>query len=190
MAIDTTQDWTEAYKELCAIIKANVTEVKHTDMWYQQLDFEEKEYPWGNHSVFFDFNTDDIKSVGNLAQEMNCQIGVYHVFNTLSDTFDGAANQNTALSFMPVIRKINNALHGKAGVNFSSMSRIALKRYNAPSYLVCYYQVYSCIIMDYSAAKQFDETQSLNDIPVTLQITKQTVAPTGDQTNAGFVVEM
>jgi hypothetical protein len=191
MAIDTTQDWTAAYKELCTLIKAKVTEVTHMDLWYQQIDFERKDYPFPMHAVFIDFNTDTIESRGNLAQEISCQIGFYHVFNTLSDTFDTATNQNTAFEFLPVIRKINNALHGTSGTNFSKLYRTSLKRFtNTEPYLVCYYQTYNCVIMDYSACKQYDESQTLTEAGVTLEVDKITTPPTGDDTQLNYEVEM
>ncbi|HXU28143.1 MAG TPA: hypothetical protein VN698_13010 [Bacteroidia bacterium] len=188
--MDATQDWIEAYKELCTLIKAKVTEVKYTDLWYQQIDFEQKEYPFPRHSVFFEFFCDRTETIGGGAQDMYTSISVYHVFYTYSDTFDEATNQATAFEFGDVIRKINNSLQGTEGVNFSSLNRTGFKRYPADSYLVCYCQTYNTIIRDYSGVKSYDTSKSLNDIPVNVQVQNQPTEPTGDSRNIGYTIEV
>ena len=187
--MDTTQDWIAAYIELCAIVKTKVTEVTHADLWHQQIDYEDTEYPWPTNSVFFEFNTDDISVIGNGVQNMNAQITVYHAFNTLSDTYDESNNQAIALAFGNTIKKIHNALQATSGVNFSSLNRISLKRYPAPMYLICYAQTYTCIITDYSGSKQYDQSQSLNDIGATLEVDNSPPDAPPDL-SLGYIVDM
>lgn len=152
------QDWTEAYKELCTHIKSKVTEIKHIDLWFEQLNNLGDEYPFPNHSLFIDINADEITTLAKNVQEMNCIISFYHMFNTLSDTFEGSTNQNTALEFMGVNKKLHSNLQGVSGLNFSPLDRITNRRFPLPEgWLIVRVQEYRCLITDYSAWKEYTE---------------------------------
>lgn len=157
--MDNTQDWIEAYKELCKIIKKGIEEVTHVDLWHEQTNYEAEEYPYPMHSVFFEFNTDNIKTIGNNVQDINAIITVYHVFDTLSDTYDQSENQSTALEFGKVIRKIHKTLQGVSGNNFSSLDRTGLGRHPSKEYLLVYKQTYACQIIDYSGQKEYSSVE-------------------------------
>lgn len=154
----TEQDWTEAYKELCAVIKAAVTEIKHIDLWNDQTNNREEEFIIPHHSLFIDINADEITTLGKNVQEMKCMVTFYHVFNTLSDTFDGSTNQAIAFEFMPVNQKLHKCLQGLSGTNFSPLDRKTNKRVHHPDgYLMIREQAYECLITDYSAWKDYAE---------------------------------
>jgi len=161
------QDWTGAYKELCDIITSEVEEVKHTDLWYEQVSHDMDEYPYPPSSVFFDFNASSIETIGIKAQDMSMQIRVIYAFDTLSDTFKGSLNQSIALSFNPVLRKIHKVLQNKSGDNFSSLNRIGFGRVPAVNGCICYAQTYACIIRDYSATDE-TETVDMTNPPIIL----------------------
>lgn len=171
MATTDTQDWLAAYLELCILIKAEIPEIEHIDLWYDQLNYEQEEYPFPKHSLFLDFNATSINTVGNKVQEMNFNVGFIHAFDTLSDTFDESPNQSVALEFGVVNRKIHKLLQAKSGDNFSSLDRNGFAKENAPQHVTAYRQTYGCIIQDYGAMDDTAETD-LGAIPVTLKIEK------------------
>lgn len=149
------QDWIEAYKELCTIIKAGVTEVQHIDMWYEQIFNQGEEYPFPTHSIFLEFNADSIVTNGKKVQDMNMLITFYHAFDTLSDTYHTSENQETALEFGLVNRKLHKKLQALEGTHFSSLNRVGFRHVPVPEQaLICYAQTYSCIIRDYAAADE------------------------------------
>lgn len=152
------QDWTEAYKELCTIIKAQVTEIQHIDLYYEQLNYLPEEYPFPNHSLFIDMQVEEIETLAKNVQALKCMLTFYHVFYTLSDSFDTSENQSTALEFMPVNKKLHKALQGLSGTNFSPLDRKSNIRVpHQEGYLIIRAQAYESTIMDYSAMKEYTE---------------------------------
>ncbi len=150
------QDWTEAYKELCPLINTDVPEIKHIDLWFEQIDYAEEEYPFPAQSLFMDFDCDDTQTIGEGVQDINCVITFYHAFDTLSETYHGSTNQQIALEFMAVQKKLHKLLQGLSGVSFSPMDRVGNKRYPTKhGYLNVREMAYKCIIRDYSAKKEY-----------------------------------
>jgi hypothetical protein len=157
----TEQDWLEAYKEICALLKHDpdtnpkgIEEVKHYDLWREQVDYMEEEYPWPPGSLFLEFNCVGIDTDGLGVQNMNFEVGVIFALDTLGDTYIESETMDVALAFGAVLKKIHNKLQGTAGESFSSMSRIGFRRVSAPQYLMVYKQTYSTIIRDMSGMKE------------------------------------
>lgn len=156
------QDWLEAYKELCNIInnptdaEKGMPEVKHIDLWHEQIDYEENEYPWPAESVFIEFAMNNISTTGLKVQDLDCVITFFYVFDTLSDTYHKSSNQETAIAFGTGLKRLHRLLQGTTKDNFSSLDRVAFRRVPAPQYLMVYAQSYRCIIRDESA---MDETK-------------------------------
>lgn len=146
------QDWIEAYKELCEIIKANVPEIKHIDLWADQ--FYNEEYPYPDRSLFIEFFSNEIQTTGEKTQDLIMQIRFILCYQTLSDSFDGSDNQNVALGFGEILRKIHACLQGTYGQNFSAMTRVNLQRVEAPMSCISYSQTYACIVRDYAPVKK------------------------------------
>ncbi len=183
--MDTTQDWIEAYKELCTIINTGVPEIKHIDLWYNQLNYEMEEYPYPESTLFIEFNTDNIQSIGNNAQDMFTRIRFIYCFDTLSDTFDGSENQAVALAFGNIIRKLHHILQNKSGDNFSSLDRISLTKVDAPQHCIAYSQTYNCIIRDYSGVLESTEV----DLTATVNVSTG-ASPSTQDDEPLFKIEM
>lgn len=181
------QDWIGAYLELCTLIKASITEIKHIDLWYDQLSFDYEEYPFPEKALFIEFNTDKIDSLGNHVQEMMASIRFIYAFDTYSDTYDGSENQAIALEFGNTIRKLHAVLQGTSGNNFSSLNRTSMKKVIAPEGCCAYAQEYTALIRDYSAMPVAQE-QDLQAANITGEIVNG--APPEPPDLALFVVDM
>lgn len=178
----TNQDWIEAYKELCAMIThatTGIPEIKHIDLWYNQLNYEQEEYPYPESTLFIEFNTDTIETIGMNVQDMLTRIRFIYCFDTLSDTYDKSENQAVALAFGVVMRKLHKLLQAKSGTHFSSLNRIALTRVEAPEACISYAQTYTCIIRDYGAMQETTEGD-MQEANITLEIQKGSAAPPPD----------
>ena len=152
------QDWLEAYKELCVILEA-IPEVKHIDLWHEQIDYLPEEYPWPSGSIFIEFNTNDIETTGLKVQDINAEIDIYFCLDTLADSYNESTTQAIALAFGAVLKKIHKALQGVHGLNFSTLDRRSLRRVSAPQYLMVYKQTYKCIIRDQSAMDEYEDRE-------------------------------
>lgn len=183
MAIQDTQDWLAAYIELCTLINDNIPEIKHIDLWYDQLNYELEEYPYPEKSLFIEFNSQSggVNTLGTGAQEIDFNIRFIFAFDTFSDTFDGSENQAAALAFGTIMRKLHALLQMTSGTNFSSLDRNAITKEVAPQHCICYSQTYACVVIDYGAVKDSTEVD-LSTIPVTLEVDEGTITPDVDNT--------
>lgn len=153
------QDWVEAYSEIGEAIlnkETGVPEVTHVDFWHEQVDFLPEEYPWPPGSLFIEFNI-GAESTSQKVQDLNCEISFYYALDTLAESYINSPTKEIALAFGLHLRKIHKFLHGRSGVNFGELNRIAIRRVPAPQYLIVYKQVYTCIIRDESAMDELGE---------------------------------
>ncbi|WP_165025609.1 hypothetical protein [Dysgonomonas sp. ZJ279] len=63
------QYWTELYKEIADKIKGNLQEVRHVDLWHDQVSFLAEELPFDTPAIFIGFSTVNIDDMGTLVQE-------------------------------------------------------------------------------------------------------------------------
>lgn len=152
------QDWTEAYKELCNVIRPEdpekgVPEVKHCDLYHGQIEHAEDDYPWPPSSVFFDFNAVDIKTIGQNVQEMLFAVEVIYAVDLLADTYQKSQTQDISLMFMATCKRIHQVLQGKSGKHYGTMNRVGFRRMPSHPSLMVIAQRYETIIMDYSGMK-------------------------------------
>ena len=154
------QDWGEAYKELCAIIKAKLPEVKHIDLYYGQdqvVDQDGNWIPFRAPAIFLQFEAAQVNDLGDNTQQLLMDITMYLCMETVQDTNHGSAGQRRAMEFIGVLRKMHMVMHGAEGDHFSPLSRVALaKKADAPPYMYMYGQTYRCVLLDNSTSKQYD----------------------------------
>lgn len=154
------QDWGEAYKELCAIIKAKVPEVKHIDFYYGQDQFVEQDGNWNPFpcpAVLLNFRAAQVQDLGDNTQQLTMDITMYLYMETVQDTHHGSAGQRRAMEFVGLMRKLHLAMHGTAGDHFSPMSRVDMaQKTDAPPYAYVFGQTYRCVLLDNSTSKQYD----------------------------------
>lgn len=126
--------WTDCYKELVEIIRSkdeflasipdeyselrermeNTPGIEHIDMWHEQVSFLDEEHPFSSPAVFIEFNTLGIEDEGLLVQRLHTQIDFRLFYETFSDTYEGAAMQEEALSFLDLLTLLGMMLHGKS----------------------------------------------------------------------------
>ncbi len=157
------QDWTEAYKEMCRIVSPHedkltgIIEIKHIDLWNEQVDFLPEEYPFPPHSLFFQFTAESVKTIGGNAQEVVMIVDLIYVLDSLADTYDKSTTQDIAFEFIATCKKLHHLFQGRSGNNFSSMDRMGMRRIPAPPYLRTWSQSYRTTIMDYSGVKDMKQ---------------------------------
>jgi hypothetical protein len=156
----TLQDWSEAYKELCAIIRAKLPEVKHVDLYYGQdqvVGTDGNWIPFRAPAVFLEFNAAQVSDLGDNTQQLLMDISMHLCVETVQDTHAGSAGQRRALEFTALLRKLHVAMHGASGDHFSPLGRTGLARKaDAPPYMYMYTQTFQCVVLDNSASKQWD----------------------------------
>lgn len=143
--------WTDLYTEIAQRITNNIPEVVWVDLWHEQIGYLASEYPFGTPAVFLSFNTVKIDDRSLLVQDVDTQMDLYIYFETFADTFMGSYNQDTALSFLELINKLYALFHGRSGVNYSTMRRVAMRRIDSGGAGVLYQLSLQFKVVDYSA---------------------------------------
>ena len=162
--------WTDCYKELVEIIRSkdeflasipdeyselrermeNTPGIEHIDMWHEQVSFLDEEHPFSSPAVFIEFNTLGIEDEGLLVQRLHTQIDFRLFYETFSDTYEGAAMQEEALSFLDLLTLLGMMLHGKSGKNFGTLRRTHVGREESGGAGNLYRISFECEIMDYT----------------------------------------
>lgn len=149
----------DTYKELAELINTNIAEVKWVDLWANQTEEFEMEFPFPMPAVFIELNSDNIESIGVLAQDINAFVTFHVAYETMAESYSGSYNQTTALAFFDILDNIHKTFHGKHGVNFGRMNRVAVQAEQAGTNIIQYAISFSTIIRDYTAVKEYNETE-------------------------------
>ncbi len=154
------QDWGEAYKELCVLIKEKVPEVKHIDLYYGQDQLVEQDGNWNPFpcpAVLLSFKAAQVRDLGDNTQELHMDITMYLYLETVQDTHHGSAGQRRAMEFVGLMRKLHTNMHGASGEHFSPLSRVEMaQKADAPPYAYVFGQTYRCVLLDNSTSKQYN----------------------------------
>ena len=158
--VDTKlQDWGEAYKALCALITTKLPRVKHVDLYYGQetmVDSDGNWMPFRAPAVFLEFNTVQADDIGGLSQQLTMDITAHLYMETVQDTDKGSAGQRRALEFVELMRQLHQVLHNASGDHFGPLSRVGMRRVEAPPYVYMYAQTYRCVMLDNSTVPQYE----------------------------------
>lgn len=145
------QNWKNLYLELATKISNNVPSIEWIDLWHSQVYHLEDEHPFPTPTVFLAFRSNQMKDMGLKVQQVTMQIDVFLFYETFADTYKGAINQTEALEFLDSMEKINTALHGSSGVEYSSMVRKSFSPVDTGGSSNLYLMTYECLLIDYSA---------------------------------------
>ncbi|MDT8412687.1 MAG: hypothetical protein RQ875_09515 [Vicingaceae bacterium] len=163
------QNWKDLYTELANIITTKVPAIKWVDLWHNQINFIENEYPFPVPAVFLAFRSNNITDQGLKVQQLTLQIDVFLYYETFADTFTGSTNQTDALAFLDAFDSLNKALHASSGTNYSSMRRIAFGPVDTGGAGNLYQVIYECLLTDYSVEAHNKPTTDLTDNPLDVQ---------------------
>ena len=147
----------ETYTELAELITTNIPAIKWVDLWANQTEMFEVEFPFPFPAVFIEINSDDIESIGELAQDINAFITFHVAYETLAETYQGSYNQNSALGFFDLLTDLHKLLHSTYGANFGQLNRVALRAEQSGDNIIQYGMTYTSVIRDYSAMKQYEQ---------------------------------
>ena len=111
-------DETELYERMEAL-----PEIKHVDLWHDQVDYLSEEHPFPTPAVFFGFTTLNVSDNGELMQTTDLQVDIYVFYETFADTYNGATMQDEALEFLDLLLMIGLMFHGRTGEHFHQMRR-------------------------------------------------------------------
>jgi hypothetical protein len=151
------QDFTDLYIEL-GEMAASIEGVKWVDLWNEQVNFLEDEFPFQTPAVFFQFTLLTAEDAGELVQKVEWQVDVKLFYETFADTSRGSFNRDTAVAFIKYLNALYTKFHGSSGENYSSMRRIGLRADSTGGAGNMYTLSLTCLCMDYSAQKAYNDS--------------------------------
>lgn len=157
------KNFKDLYLEHTKMITDSLPEIKHIDLWSEQVSFLMDEYPFKSPAVFFAYRSLNTRDGSNKSQSVKMAVDVYYYYETLADTYKGSRNQNKALSFLDMISKIHQTFHSTSGQNYSEMRRLGFAPIETGTGNLLYVIKFECMISDDSALV-IDDSTNVNDI--------------------------
>ena len=141
----------ELYLEHEKRITDNMPEIKHVDLWAEQVGFMAEEHPFKAPAVFFAYRILQADDQGEKIQQLRMQVEAYLYYETFADTKRGAKRQQKALGFLDLLTKLNACFHGSSGQYFGEMRRTGFNPVETGTANLLYVQRYECTVNDASA---------------------------------------
>lgn len=151
------QSWSALYIELASKLTDTIPEIKWADLWHNQVGFLIEEHPFPTPAIFFAFRILTTNDLSEKTQAADLQVDVYYFYETFLDTFQGAFNQDDALSYLNTVSDIHKELHGTSGLNYAEMRRTGFGPVDTGSAGNLYKQSFVCNIVDVSAVINYNE---------------------------------
>lgn len=150
-------------------ITDNMPEIKHVDLWAEQVSFMAEEHPFKSPALFFSYRILQADDQGERIQDIRMQVEIYLFYETFADTARGSKKQAKALNFLDMLTKVNACFHGSAGTYFSEMRRTGFNPVETGTANLLYVQRYECSIID-TSAKVLYNTMKFEEMDVEVQV--------------------
>lgn len=137
-------------------------EFEHIDLWHDQVNYLSEEHPFPTPAVFLEFNTLQVDDAGELTQTTTLQIDFHVFYETFADTYEGAAMQDEALTYLDLLLLVGLMFHGRSGTNFHQMRRTGTTREETGGAGNLYRITFETNISEFSGLNLFS-TQKMSD---------------------------
>lgn len=108
------------YEAICNRISTQVPEIKHIDLWNNNVAALSGGAVWPRPAVFVEFETIEWRQQQNRARMADVAVRLHIVTDAISCNGHNDKRQHAALAFLRLINKVNAAMQGLNGNNFAS----------------------------------------------------------------------
>ena len=174
------KDLKNLYLEHEKRVSDNIPEIKHVDLWSEQVSFMADEHPFKSPAVFFGYRVLATDDQGEKTQELRLQVDVYLFYETFADTAKGSKKQSKSLAFLDLLTKINACFHATFGQYYGNMRRTGFNPVETGGAGILYVQRYELTMTDDSANELYDLMQFTQ---IEVEVIREEVPPVGNQSN-------
>jgi hypothetical protein len=174
------KDLKNLYLEHEKRISDNIAEIKHIDLWSEQVSFMADEHPFKSPAVFFGYRVLATEDQGEKTQELRLQADVYLFYETFADTAKGSKKQQKALDFLDLLTKTNACFHASFGNYYSNMRRTGFNPVETGGAGILYVQRYELTMTDDSASVLYE---NMRFEQMGVEVIKEEVPPVANQSN-------
>ncbi len=114
----------ELYLDICERLKAiGEGEIKHIDLWNQNVEFIEQDTPWERPAVFVEICPITWSQiVGSRTMRGSALLKLHIVTDWTGSAAEGSADQEQALEMLDYSKEIQKALEGMSGKGYDSLA--------------------------------------------------------------------
>ena len=109
----------QIYKAICNRLTAQVPDIKHIDLWNNNIAVLSGGAVWPRPAVFVEFETIEWRQQQNRARMADIAVRLHIVTDAVSYNGSTDPKQDSALAFFDLINKVNAAMQGLRGDNFA-----------------------------------------------------------------------
>lgn len=109
----------QIYKAICERLTAQVLDIKHLDLWNNNIAVLSGGAVWPRPAVFVEFETIEWKQLQNRARMADIAVRLHIVTDAVSYNGSTDTKQDTALAFFNLLNRVNSAMQGLKGENFA-----------------------------------------------------------------------
>lgn len=158
-------NWKELYLEHQNRITEFLPQIKHTDLWSEQVSFLMDEHPFKAPAIFLAYRSLNTRDASNKSQSVKLGVDIYYYYETFADTRKGSKNQNKALAFLDTLTQIHQVFHGTSGEYYAEMRRLGFAPVETGTANLLYVVKFECMISD-DSAMVFGEETNVEDISI------------------------
>jgi len=143
-------------------LQQEIPEIKHFDLWNNQLAYIEGEQPFDLPAVFVEFRPIRWQHQGNSVREAAVEVVLHVLTKRIEPTSQELPYNKESLQFFDLLTDINSALrqHSKTSYNFGhdSLTSIQSDTDNNSGEIRHDIEVFSCHTVDASAMPNYQKT--------------------------------
>lgn len=109
----------QIYKAICERLTAQVPDIKHLNLWNNNIAVLSGGAVWPRPAVFVEFETIEWKQLQNRARMADIAVRLHIVTDAVSYNGSTDTKQETALAFFDLLNRVNAAMQGLRGDNFA-----------------------------------------------------------------------
>ena len=109
----------QIYKTICDRLTTQVPDIKHLDLWNNNIAVLSGGAVWPRPAVFVEFETIEWRQQQNRARMADIAVRLHIVTDAVSYNGNTDPKQDTALAFLDLLNKVNAAMQGLRGENFA-----------------------------------------------------------------------
>lgn len=109
----------QIFQAICARLKERVPEIRFMDLWNNNIQMLNGGAVWPLPAVFVEFETIEWRQQGNGARRGDVAVRLHIVTRAVATHGTDDPKQSDALGFLDLIDRVNAAMQGLRGENFS-----------------------------------------------------------------------
>lgn len=127
---------------------AGDNQIKHFDLWNQNVEFIEQDTTFDMPAVFVEFAPILWKTLGNNVQQADVEVRLHVVTEYKGATADNSEFQTDALAYFDLLDAINKKIFGLSGTGFNAFKRTSSATNHNHEEIIESIEVYSTNVID------------------------------------------